>query len=110
MMLMMHNLKSMIQHFSGTNLISQKRKIWQALNLYVQLLCSGQCARVICAAYTPQYHNRRFTPSTKIIALHTQTILDHDLLTKPDTQTAGLWRKLQMSMMKAQNGLKMVPE
>ena len=24
-------------------------------------------------AYTHQYHNRRFTPSTKTIALHTQT-------------------------------------
>ena len=79
MMLIMHSLKSMIQHFSGTNLISEKRKIRQALNLYVQLLCSDQCARVICAAHTHQYDNHRFTPSTKIIALHTQTILDHEL-------------------------------
>ena len=93
MMLMMHNLKSMIQHFSGTK-ISENRKIWQALNLYVQLLCSGQCARVICAAYTHQYHNRRFTPSTKIIALHTQTILDNDILTRPDSTNCWLVGKI----------------
>ena len=90
MMLMMHSLKSMIQHFSGTNLVSEKRKIWQALDLYVQLLCSGQCARVICAAYTNQYHNHQFTPSTKTIALHTQTLLHHDLLTRPDRTNCWL--------------------